>query len=162
MNIVSFVVDGFASSYYQAELLLFSLKHFARHPENEIMVQCTNTVDERFLQFLKENKYNYKMIEPFLDRKYCNKIRQLEAFYNIEEGNLFLLDTDMFALEPLGVPNVDLFCAKIVDTEKPPLTAIKRIFQQAAVELPEIVKTDWCLDNALTIATNFNGGFYYI
>ncbi|MFZ2726686.1 MAG: hypothetical protein WAX77_10580 [Methylococcaceae bacterium] len=159
-TIISFVVDGLALHYYQAELLLFSLNHFAKHPIENIIVHCTNRVDSRFINFLKKN--NYKIIEPFLDGKYCNKIKQLDTFNDIPDANILLLDTDTFVLKPLIIPNENLFHAKIVDAENPPLTVIKRIFQQAAIELPNIINTDWHLNNALTIATNFNGGFYYI
>lgn len=162
MTIISFVVDGQALYYYQAELLLFSLQHFAQHPKENIIVHCTTKVADCFLNFLKNNQYHYRIIEPFLDGKYCNKIRQLESFYQLEQGHLILLDTDMFALSAFTLPDENKFLAKIVDDENPPLAVIQRIFQQAALPLPDIVTADWDLAHALTIANNFNGGFYYI
>ncbi|MDM8569660.1 hypothetical protein QUF50_09165 [Thiotrichales bacterium HSG1] len=162
MNQISFVVDKLALHYYQAELLLFSLENFAHHPKQAILVQCVHGVDAEFLNFLSQNSYNYRIIEPFLDGKYCNKIQQLEAFNNLAEGNVMLLDTDMFVLEPLNVPEVDLFCGKIVDASNPPLHVIQNIFNEANLKINKIVDTDWKLENSQTIDSNFNGGFYYI
>lgn len=163
MNKVSFVVDNLATHYYQAELLLFSLDHFGKQSKDNILVHCTTRVDTTFLNFLKINGYQYKIIEPFLDGKYCNKIQQLEAFNNSnEEGGVFLLDTDMFVLEPLNIPDQSSFCAKNVDGPNPPLETINAIFTKANIQCPPLVDTDWILDDSRTIATNFNGGFYYI
>jgi hypothetical protein len=162
MNLLSFVVDGLGSHYYRAELLLFSLEKFARFPKENIVVQCTTKVDAVFLNFLKTNHYNYTIIEPFLDEKYCNKIAQLDTFYQLENANVFLVDTDMFALSPLTIVNENKFCAKIVDAPNPPLSVLKTIFERAAIALADIVPTDFTLANTNTIDCNFNGGFYYL
>ena len=162
MNFISFVVDGFALHYYQAELLLFSLKEFARHPKDRILVHCTTKVSDEFIGFLTDNGYLFKIIQPFLDEKYCNKIKQLESFDVYKEANVFFLDTDMFVLGQLRVPDEAAFSAKIVDGSHPPLAVIENIFKNAGVDIPEIILTDWVLDNSWTISANFNGGFYYI
>lgn len=159
---VSFVVDSLPIHYYQAELLLFSLERYAGYPKENILVQCTNSVENKFIQFLEKNKYNYCLVEPYLDKKYCNKIAQLDALLPINCDGVFLLDTDLFILGALGVPDWEKFCAKIVDAANPPLSVIGKIFEASGVELPGVIDTDIVTVNSKTIATNFNGGFYYI
>jgi hypothetical protein len=148
--------------YYQAELLLFSLKHFALHPKESIVVQCTMGVDKEFLSYLNNNGYNYHMIKPHLYGKYCNKVQQLDFFINQETTDVILIDTDTFFLEPINIPDPDKFSAKIVDSPNPALSTIKKIFKTAQLSLPPMVKTDWKTNEGNTIATNFNGGFYFI
>ena len=162
MNIVSFVVDGLPRLYYQAELLLFSLSRFARHPREHILVQCTTRVDPAFLAFLDAHGYRYRIIEPFLDGKYCNKIRQLEAFADQDVDGVFLLDADMFVLEPLAPPEEGVFCGKVVDMPNPPLHVLQGIFAAAGIPPPAVVDTDTDRDDHRTLANNFNGGFYYV
>ncbi len=162
MDFVSFVVDGLAIHYYQAELLLFSLSKFAKQPKENVLVHCTTRVDTGFIGFLQANGYPHKIIEPVLDGKYCNKIIQLDSFRGIAEANVFLLDTDMFVLEPLAVPDPRCFSAKTVDAPNPPLAVLTRIFAQAGLDLPPIIHADWQANDAKTVSGNFNGGFYYI
>lgn len=162
MFYISFLVDDVPIHYYQAELLLFSLEKFAGYNKSQIVIHCTNRVKKEFLKFLEKNEHRYCLVEPYLDKKYCNKIRQLDFFLDKTCDGIFLLDTDMFVLEPLSTPNIKLFSAKIVDSPNPPLDVIEKIFAQAQVELPHIVSTDLLAENAKTVATNFNGGFYYI
>lgn len=159
---ISFVVDHSPLLYYQAELLLFSLGHFAKHKKEDILVQCTNRVDETFLAFLRANDYTFSIIEPFLDGKYCNKIQQLAAFDT--DGNydgVFLIDTDVFALEAFAPADPHKFCAKIVDGPNPPIRVLEKIYGAAKLARPKPIGTDWYPDE-MTFDTNFNGGYYYI
>lgn len=159
---ISFVVDRNPIRYYQAELLLFSLERFASHPREDILVQCVDGVDDIFLDFLRTSNYSYRIIEPFLDGKYCNKVRQLEAFEDDEScQGIFLLDTDVFVLEPMVPYKPETFCAKIVDGGNPPREVLERIFQAANIPAGNLTFTDWETDDQ-TYDSNFNGGYYYI
>lgn len=158
---ISFVVDHHPIFYYQAELLLFSLDYFSKFDKKAILVQCTNRVTEDFLAYLKNNNYQFRIIEPFLDGKYCNKVKLLEAF--LEEENcegIFLVDTDMFALEPLVPYNSKVFCAKTVDAPNPPLPVLHSIFEAAGLNPGKIISTDW--GSGETLNSNFNGGYYFV
>jgi len=159
---VSFVVDSLVKHYYQAELLLLSLTSFGQVPHQNVLVQCTSRVDAEFLQFLEKRGYRHRIIEPYLDGKYCNKLRQLDAFLDEAVEGVFLLDADMFVLEPLIPARRDVFCAKIVDLPNPPLTVLQRIFQAAQVPLPLESPTDAMVPGGTTISNNFNGGYYYV
>lgn len=162
MKIISFLVDALPDHYYKAELLLFSLEKFANVSKEQILVQCTNRVDQVFLSFLERSGYHVCIIKPYLDRKYCNKIMQLDVFVEKECDGVFLLDVDMFVLSPLIVGDRNCVWGKVVDAPNPPLEILENIFKKANVSLPAVVDADWLLDNAKTIETNFNGGFYYI
>ena len=162
MNVISFLVDGLSEHYYKAELLLFSLDKFAKVSKDQIIVQCTNRVDGEFLSFLTHNNYRYCVVEPYLDKKYCNKITQLEILLGEDCEGGVLLDVDMFVLAPLDVDDTKSVGGKIVDAPVPPLPILKKIFSEAGTYIPDLADPDWVLDNAKTIETNFNGGFYYI
>ncbi len=159
---LSFVVDKLPLHYYQAELLLYSLEECANFNKSNIIVQCLFDVDKQFVDFLEKNEYNYIFIEPFLDKKYCNKLRQLDYF--IQEHSfdgVILMDTDMFVVEPLEL-ETEYFLAKIVDAPNPTLKTLQQIYNAARLHLPEQTFSDWNIKNNETLDNNFNGGFYYI
>ncbi len=161
---LSFLVDDLPIHYYQAELLLYSLQRFTTFRKENIIVHCTDRVGEEFVDFLRDEGYEYKRVEPYLDGKYCNKLTQLEYFYERGEDldGVFLVDTDTFFLDDPFVSDKEKFAAKIVDGPNPPLPVIERIYKEAGIALPKIVHSDWLTQNDVTVATNFNGGFYYI
>jgi len=157
----SFVVDKTPTLYYQAELLLYSLQKNAHISRSDIIVQCVHGVSEKFLDFLQNRGYTYNLIEPFLDKKYCNKLRQLEYFKDLDCSGVVLLDTDMFVLNEINFSSLNIFQAKIVDAPNPSLSTLEKIYEKASLELPLKVRTDWFKDKE-TLMNNFNGGFYYI
>jgi len=163
MRYLSFVVDNLPLHYYQAELLLFSIKKFTSFNKNNIVIHCTTRVTQEFLSFLKEDGYTYKIIEPFLDGKYCNKLQQLNSFIHLtEDDSVFLIDTDTFFLNNPIVESSSLIGGKVVDAPNPPLRVLKSIFDTANIPYPPIVPSDWIMKNSDTFECNFNGGFYYI
>lgn len=160
--LVSFVVDAFAEHYHKAELLLFSLETFGAVPRANILVQCVDRVDPSFLDFLRQNGYRMRLVAPFLDGSYCNKLQQLPGLEKELEGidGVFLLDIDMAAVAPLQVPDTRRVWGKVVDGPNPPLAVLGRIFAEALVSLPEVIPCDW--GSGDTVATNFNGGFLFL
>ena len=161
MTFISFVVDKLELHYYQAELLLYSITKNTHYKKSNIIVQCLNRVDQYFLDYLTNNGYNYIIIEPYLDGKYCNKLQQLEYFKD-KSHNVILLDTDMFVLSAFDIPDKNYICGKVVDAPNPPLSILKHIFKEALIEIPSITFSDWDIPNNQTFSCNFNGGFYYI
>ncbi|MGA8146938.1 MAG: hypothetical protein WB870_05090 [Gallionellaceae bacterium] len=161
-GLISFVVDGIAAHYYKAELFLFSLEKFAGVPRNRILVQCVDRVSQDFLAFLRHHGYTYRLVSPFLDGKYCNKLQQLEGIetYLADSDGVYLLDIDMAVLAPFAIPDNQAICGKIVDQPNPPLHVLERIFTTANIGLPESVSCD--CDQGKTLSTNFNGGFLFI
>lgn len=162
MNMISFVVDKLSLHYYQAELLLYSLEINSEYSKKDIIVQCTESVDQYFLDFLVSNDYTYNIIQPYLDGKYCNKLQQLVYFINKDIDGVILMDTDIFIVDTLLNIKGDRVLAKIVDAPNPTLNTLKNIYSAAHLEFPKIVPSDWIMENNNTFENNFNGGFYYI
>lgn len=163
MNYLSFLVDDLPLHYYQSELLLFSLNKFTSFKKNNILIHCTTRVNEAFLLFLRENNYRYKVVEPYLDEKYCNKLQQLASFTNLNDDDaVFLVDADTFFLNDPIVNFPQKIGGKVVDAPNPPLGVLSKIFTNAGLGFPKIVQSDWVMEDAYTFETNFNGGFYYV
>jgi len=163
LNYLSFLVDDIPLHYYQSELLLFSLEKFTSFNKNNILIHCTTRVNDEFLLFLKENNYVYKIVEPYLDGKYCNKLQQLVSFkYLNDEDGVFLVDADTFFLNDPIVKHPNKIGGKVVDAPNPPLRVLTKIFNETNLTYPNIVPTDWVMEGAYTFECNFNGGFYYI
>ena len=103
-------------------------------------------------------------IASYLDKKYCNKIAQLDFFLDErlpEASGIFLLDLDMAVLSRLDVSDRQVVWGKIVDGENPPLPVLEKSFAAARIELPPVAPVDW-EGRGSTLATNFNGGFLYV
>lgn len=131
--------------------------------KEQIIVQCIKGVSDLFLEYLERCGFEYILISPYLDKKYCNKIVQLDYFKNKEVESLILIDTDVYVLDDaLYRLNSKFVCGKIVDAPNPPIDTIEHIFDQASLNLTDRVETDWTLPANETINGNFNGGFYYI
>ncbi|WP_294956226.1 hypothetical protein [Sulfurovum sp.] len=161
---VSFLVDSLPLHYYQAELLLHSLDTFSSIKKEHIIVHCTNRVEKSFLEFLAAKEIQYKIVEPYLDGKYCNKLTQLDSFteQDFTMDGVILLDTDTFFLADPMIEDKNKIAGKTVDASNPPITVLQRIYKEANLVLPQEEATDWINDNNQTIYGNFNGGFYYI
>ncbi|MDE0053193.1 MAG: hypothetical protein OXT64_02925 [Gammaproteobacteria bacterium] len=159
----SMVLDNVPAHPYQVENLLRTLETLGAVPREAVVVQCTDRVPESVKSGLAENGYTVVVIEPYLDRKYCNKIVQLDHFASREEDGcqgLFLFDSDTVVIAPLDVPDPGRVWGKIVDFCNPPLSTLEKLFSAAGVALPPIVRCDW--DVGDTIDSNFNGGMLYI
>jgi len=157
------VVDAVSDHPYKAEILLLTLEKFGAVPRDRIVVQCTERVSQEVRNRFVGNGYRVHRIPRYLDGRHCNKIRQLDWFVETEQGDadgVFLLDIDMAVLAPLDVLDRSVIWGKIVDGPNPPLEVLERIFTKADIEIPAVVPCDW--GNHDTIATNFNGGFYYV
>ena len=163
---VSMVVDWLDSHPLQAELLLTTLEEVGGIPRHRMVVQCTDRVPAEVVEGVRRRGHVVVVIEPYLDRTYCNKIVQLDHFLTPEgfdagtEGVL-LLDLDIAALERLDIPDPNVVQGKVVDGPNPPLAAIEAVFAKAGVPMPEVVACDW-RERGQTIATNLNGGVLYI
>ena len=162
---VSMVVDWLDSHPYQAELLLTTLEE-ARIPCHRMVVQCTDRVPNEVLEEFRRRGHVVVVIEPYLDRTYCNKIGQLDYFltpdsFDAGTSGVLLLDLDIAVLETIEIPDPDVVWGKVVDGPNPPLAAIESVFAKADVPMPDVVPCDW-RERGQTIATNLNGGVLYI
>lgn len=159
----SMVIDDNERHYRDAAFLLYSLENCAGMSRRNIVVHCVDRVPACRTRALARAGYRVVSIPPFLDGRYCNKLRQLDTFVNAaacEQMCVYLLDLDLIVLSPLCVPDPDRLWGKIVDAPNPPLAVLDRIFAFAGVEPPSRVPCDWSSGD--TLATNFNGGLYHI
>ena len=162
---VSMVVDDNPFHPYQAETLLFTLEKYAGVPRSRMVVQCTDRVADSVRAEFASNGYSVVVISPYLDGKYCNKIRQLDYFLERKfDGarGVFLLDLDFVVLAPLEVKERELRLGK--DRRWSPILLCRSStgsLRDAGVEhsrasCPAIGAP------GDTVSTNFNGGFLYI
>jgi hypothetical protein len=158
---VSLVVDGHPRFYYQAQLLLFSLDHFAGQAKDSILVQFTPSVDASFLGFLDANGYRRKRIVSFLKGGFNYKMVQLAAFEDSPAQGVFMVDLDTFFLRPLQPPDPTAVCARVVAVENPPLVVLLATFEAANLPTPALTATA-CNQSAMTFSNNFNAGFVYV
>ncbi len=80
----SMVLDDVPAHPYQVESLLLTLQNCGAAPREALVVQCTDRVDAAVKDELAANGYTVVVIEPYLDKKYCNKIVQLDCFAGLE------------------------------------------------------------------------------
>ncbi len=163
---VSMVVDWLDSHPYQAELLLTTLERMAGIPRQRMVVQCTDRVAPAVREEFRQRGHVVVVIEPYLDRTYCNKIAQLDHFltpegFDADAQGVLLLDLDTAVLAPLDIPDTEAVCGKVVDGPNPRLADIEQVFAKAGVTLPEAIPCDWRARGE-TVATNLNGGVLYI
>jgi hypothetical protein len=160
---VSIVVDTVDDHLYKADLLIRTLDRHASIPPCQVIVHYVNRLPEAAVATFARMGCKTRKIEPFLDGKYCNKLQQLsllDEFGLSGPAALLLLDVDIAVTAPLLIPDRDRVAGKIVDSPHPPIHVLTRIFEAAAVALPEQVQCDWNIGQ--TFASNFNGGVLYI
>jgi hypothetical protein len=164
MFYISILVDGKDKFYFQAELLIHSILQSKTATNTDLIVHCTDAVDVSFLNFLSDKNIQHKIIEPYLDKTYCNKLRQLDFFTKLEAigyNGVLLLDLDMFFVDKLSFENPNRFSGRIVGGPNPPLSVLNRIFKEANLLIPALTPTP-VKEKHNTFNNHFNGGFYYI
>jgi hypothetical protein len=160
---VSIVVDNVDDHLYKADLLIRTLDRHASIPPGQVIVHYVNRLPAADVAPFARMGCKTRKIEPFLDGKYCNKLQQLsfvDEFGLSEPAGVLLLDVDIAVTAPLVIPDRGRVAGKIVDAPRPPIHVLTRIFEAAAVALPEQVQCDWNIGK--TFASNFNGGVLYI
>jgi hypothetical protein len=160
---VSIVVDTVDDHLYKADLLIRTLDRHACIPPCQVIVHYVNRLPEAAVATFARMGCKTRKIEPFLDGRHCNKLQQLsfvDEFRLSEPAGLLLLDVDIAVTAPLVIPDRDRIAGKIVDAPHPPIHVLTRIFEAAAVALPERVECDCNIGK--TFASNFNGGVLYI
>ena len=164
---VSMVVDWLDAHPYQAEVLLATLEEVGRCPASSNgRAMHGSGAGRGHRRAFRRRGHVVVVIEPYLDRTYCNKIAQLDHFLTAAKASLptadgvLLLDLDIAVLAPLVIPDSDAVCGKVVDGPNPPLAAtLSRCSAKAGVALPDVIPCDW-RERGKTIATNLNGGVH--
>ena len=161
----SCVVDKNTKFHTQAFIWINSILEFVKISPNDIYVHTVGDWNNNFTEWLKEKKINRIVIKQFDSRnRYCNKIKQLTTFINIEpESYIFFMDCDTIITSLQGLNLEHPIYAKVVDRPNPPINTLQDIFHKAKVEILGTIETSFSYqENNLTIQNNCNGGIYII
>ncbi len=158
----SIAVDNHPKFVFQAYYCAKSLVEFAGAKPADIHVQFTPSVSDDLVLIFSEKGYRTHRLEAFGDKKYCNKISQLDPFGQEDFDYLVLLDADTMALGDLSeLATGTALKAKVVDTPNPPIPVLLEVARAAQLQsvgpkLPADNGTDE------TFRGNCNGGVYVI
>lgn len=159
--IYSFVVDRGSKFPYQAWHLAHSLVTHCGAPRADIHIQCTPEADAEARQLFKDAGFSTHTLTPFGDKKYCNKLAQIENLPGAEANAIVLLDTDTIAVGDLRTwIDSKTVRAKIVDFANPPIDTLREIAGLAQLQPGDVCRTD--AGEADTFVGNCNGGMYVI
>lgn len=157
----SFIVDKNPGFSHQAWCLAMSIRrHCGARPE-DINIQVTPDVTQEIADVFRSAGYQVKALQPFGDRKWCNKIGQLPNMDLESYDRVILLDTDMIVVADFR-PFLEgsAVQAKAVDFPNPSVDVLKTIFSQHGISDLPTMKVDG--SDGETVSGNCNGGFYSI
>jgi hypothetical protein len=140
---VSIVIDAVHDHLYKADLLIRTLDRNAGIAPGRVIVHHVNRLPASAVATFARMGCKTREIEPFLDGEYCNKLQQLSSLAEFGlsgPAGLLLLDVDIAVTAPLVIPDRDRVAGKIVDAPNPPIHVLTRIFEAAAVALPEKIQ----------------------
>lgn len=156
----SCVIDDHPKFYRQGYIFVNVLQKMAKVSGNRIFIHLIKK-NIQFENFLKAAGVNIKYIKPWGDKKYCNKLQQLETKELQEADYVFFCDADIAIVEDLSnlaKNHRNKIVGKIVDAPNPKLEKLKAIYDLFDMQYPNI-STD-TLTSGQTFELNFNGGLY--
>ena len=159
--IYSFVIDGGEKFEAQTRVFLTTLLATGVDPSC-VLAHFTPSASAKSLQLAKRFGIELRPLEPFLDRKYCNKLAQLPVLIERSADMFVLCDTDLaFVTGIESLFSQTHIRAKPVDLPNPPIEVLEKLrcpgYNQKA---PRIVQTTCELQP--TYSVNCNGGLYII
>ena len=159
----SCVVDTHERFKEQGWIWLNSLIKLGGINPANIWVNCVSGMDAGYIKKCADTGANVELIEPFGDRKYCNKVPQMANNKLKDSDIIILMDTDMLMLESFesGLAGLNYIGGKIVDLANPPIEVIDAVFAVAGLQKTHPDNLIEC-DSVLTYGANFNGGLYII
>ena len=158
----SCVIDNKERYLQQGWLWVNSLIQLAKINPKNIWVHFISDIDDSYIRKFADSGVNISVIEPYGDKKYCNKIAQMQNDELKNSDAIILMDIDMIMLESFE-DNIDYDCisSKIVNETNPSTEVIDELFKLAGLTktLPDKAIE---LRDDLTYGANFNGGIYII
>lgn len=156
----SCVVDDDPKYYLQGYYFVLALVHLAKVSGRRIFIHMTAR-NANFERIISEYNVNIVYVEPWGDKKYCNKLSQLDTPALLKADYVFLCDADICIVEDIALlMPMDRVSGKTVDTANPSLERLNKIYEFLNVSIPDIT-TD-TLNEMPTFVGNFNGGLYGI
>jgi len=158
----SIAVDGHPKFVFQAYYCAKSLVAFAGVKPSDVHIQFTEKVSDDLISIFAEKGYRIHRLEAFGDRKYCNKISQLDPFVDEDVDYVVLLDADIMVLGDLSeLATGTALKAKVVDTPNPPMPVLLEVAAAAQLQTvgPKMMSDT---GQGETFRGNCNGGVYVI
>ncbi len=158
----SCVIDDHPKFYWQGYIFVIVLQKIAKVRGNRIFIHLIKQ-NIQFENFLKASDVNIRYIKPWGDKKYCNKLQQLETKELQKADYVFFCDADIAIAEDLSSlagQFPDKILGKVVDGPNPGIDKLKYIYDLFGMQYPKI-STD-TLASGQTFEVNFNGGLYGI
>jgi 2-polyprenyl-3-methyl-5-hydroxy-6-metoxy-1,4-benzoquinol methylase len=154
----SCVVDDQPKYYLQGYYFVLTLVKIAKVSGSRIYIHMT-AKNPSFERLISEYGVNIVYVQPWGDKKYCNKLAQLDTPALLKADYVFLCDADICIVEDLTtIASLEKVAGKIVDFDNPSLEQLKQIYNQFKIPFPEV--SGDTLNAKPTFAGNFNGGLY--
>lgn len=154
----SCVIDNKPKFYWQGVIFVSSLIEIANVNPRCIYIHLTKS-NTTFEAFLEKTGVNVIYIEPWGDKKYCNKLQQVETSELQNADFVFLCDADVAILDDIStILSGDEVVGKVVDFDNPDIIILKSIFEHFQLSFP--LENQETLNGQLTFDGNFNGGLY--
>ncbi|PQB03872.1 class I SAM-dependent methyltransferase [Aureitalea marina] len=94
---------------------------------------------------------------------YCNKLLQLDYFFDLPQGEyVALMDCDTALVAPFDLNFDQPVYSKIVDLPNPPFELIRKAYEKAGLPVSTVKTSLNNKDGDKTVANNCNGGLYLI
>lgn len=154
----SCVIDNKPIFYWQGIIFVTSLIEIAKVNPKCIHIHLIKS-NAAFEEFLVKKGVNIIYIVPWGDKKYCNKLQQVENTMLQKADYVFLCDADVAILNDIStIISGDEVVGKVVDFDNPDIKLLRLIFEYYQLSFP--LENKQTLNGHLTFDGNFNGGMY--
>lgn len=160
--VYSCLIDDQPKFYLQGYYFVLALVKIAKVSGSRIYIHMT-TKNLEFESLVSQYGVNIVYVQPWGDKKYCNKLAQLDTPALLKADYVFLCDADLAILEDLydlASKNKNKILGKLVDFPNPPLEQLEVIYDHFALQYPKISYET--LTGEPSFEGNFNGGLYGI
>ena len=158
----SCVVDNKERYLTQGWLWANSLIKLGKVNPANIWVHFVRGIDDEYINKFAKEGINVALIDPYGDKKYCNKIAQMRNDELKDSDAIILMDIDMIVLDNFeDTLDFDYINSKIVNAINPPIEILDELFAMSGLKkvLPDLIVE---LNQGMTYGANFNGGLYFI
>ena len=156
----SCVIDDAPKFFWQGVIFVTTLIENAKVNPKNIYIHMIKK-NSAFEGFLDKKGVNKVFINSWGDKKYCNKLQQIETPELQKADFVFLCDADIAFLDDISsLINFSEIVGKTVDFDNPSIDQLKLIFDYFNLSYP--VENSETLNGQQTFDGNFNGGLYGI
>jgi len=159
-SVYSCVIDNSPKFYWQGMIFVTSLIEVAKVDPKCIYIHLLEK-NTAFEDFLERKGVNKVFITSWGDKKYCNKLQQIETVGLQKADFVFLCDADIAVLDNLSeFVGDNEIVGKTVDYDNPNINKLKLLFKYFNLAYP--LENSEAFTGQPTFDGNFNGGLYGI